>query len=297
MKLRADIPVLLALASLLPCVAHAGAWVQKKDGYYLKVSSSYLSSAREFNVDGDEVDILSGDTLLTDTSYRDISVGIYLEYGLTDRLTAVASLPFKVLRSRRTELSVVPGLTRDVDAETGGLADASLGLRYPIATAPFPVAVEGSVKLPLGYADRPDNGGPPLGTSHVDIEARLLAGVSLYPFPGYVTGGVGYRVKTGDLDDEIDFSIEGGASWKRLGARIGLGGSYSTGDPPDISRSEDGRVSSTVHITDQDVLMLTPGLSFSFNDEIALVAEAFHTLSGRNTVAGTTFALGVVYTQ
>lgn len=287
----------LAFLAAVPASARCGAWVQKQDSYYFKVSASYLSSTKELNSDGDEVRILSGDSLLTDTSYRDASVALYLEYGITGRLTAVASLPFKVLQSRRTELSTVPGLMREVEAENGGLSDASLGLRYPLATAPVPVAVQGTVKIPLGYDRQPDNGGPPLGSSRVDVEGRLLAGLSRYPFPGYLTGGVGYRVKTGDLDDELVFSVEAGASWKRVSGRVGLDGLYSTTDPPDLSRSDDGRISSTVNIANQDILKVTPGLELSLHDEISVVAEAFHMLAGRNTVAGTTYAIGVVYRQ
>jgi hypothetical protein len=281
----------------LPVDALAGAWLQKRDSYYFKVSASYLSSTKELNFDGDEVDILSGDTLLTDTSYRDAGVSLYLEYGVTDHLTFVGTLPFKVLRSRRTEVLSVAGIERPVEAVNGGLSDLSLGLRYPLRTGPLPVSVQGAVKLPLGYDNRPENGGPPLGSGRVDLEGLLLVGLSLYPFPGYMTGGAGYRVKTGNLDDEVIFSVEAGASWRRFMGRVGLDGLYSTSNPPNLAASGGGPVSSAVAVTNQDILKLTPGLSFSFSEEVSFVAEAFHILSGKNTVTGTTYSLGVVYRQ
>lgn len=281
----------------LPADGLAGAWLQKRDSYYFKVSASYLSSTKELNFHGDEVEILSGDTLLTDTSYRDVGVSLYLEYGLDDRLTVVGTLPFKVLTSRRTEVSRVAGLDREVEAVNGGFGDLSLGLRYPLLTGSLPVSVQGAVKLPLGYDNRPENGGPPLGSGRVDLEGLLLAGLSLYPFPGYVTGGAGYRVKTGDLDDEVIFSVEAGAEWRRLMARVGIDGLYSTSDPPNLAASGGGRVSSAVIVTNQDILKLTPGLSYSLSDEVSFVAEAFHILSGKNTVTGTTYSLGIVYRQ
>jgi len=284
-------------AACHPADVLAGAWLQKKDSYYFKVSASYLSSTRELNFDGNEVDILSGDTLLTDTSYRDVGVSLYLEYGLGDRLTVVGTLPFKVLTSRRNEVLSAAGLERPVEAVNGGLSDLSLGLRYPLRTGPLPVSVQGAVRLPLGYDNRPENGGPPLGSGRVDLEGLLLVGLSLYPFPGYMTGGAGYRVKTGDLDDEVVFSVEAGASWRRLMGRVGLDGLYSTSDPPNLAASGGGRVSSAVAVTNQDILKLTPGISFSFSDEVSLVAETFHILSGKNTVTGTTYSLGVVYRQ
>jgi hypothetical protein len=299
MNRRSRAIALAALAMLVcgPSAALGGAWVQKKNSYYFKVSSSYLFTEKELNFDGEEVDILSGEDRLTNTSYRDIGATLYLEYGLTDRLTVVGSLPFKVLRSRRTEVNDLIDLTRDIEVVNGGLSDFTLGLKYPLRVTPFPLSVYGAAKLPLGYDRNPANDGPPLGSGRVDLEGSLLAGVSLYPFPGYVTGGVGYRVRTGDLDDEMLFTIETGASWGRLMGRIGLDGLYSTGDPPNLAESEGSQVSSAVVVTNQDILKLAPGVMLSLSDEISLVFEAFHIIDGKNTVTGTTYAAGVVYQQ
>lgn len=286
-----------ALVAAAAPAAWGGAWVRESQSYYFKISASYLYTEKELNFDGEEVDILSGEELLTNTSYSDLGVNLYLEYGLTERLTAVATLPFKVLTSKRTEVSDVIDLRRDVEAVNGGLSDLALGLRYPLVVAPLPVSVQGDVKLPLGYDNQPANDGPPLGSGRVDLEGHLLAGLSLYPFPGYVTAGAGYRVRTGDLDDELLFNVEAGASWKRVMAKVGLDALYSTGDPPDLQRLDGGRVSSAVVVTNQDIIKLTPAVSFLLNNDIALVLEAFHVIDGKNTVTGTTWAAGVVYQQ
>ena len=289
--------VALTALALWPATALGGAWVQEKSSYYFKISSSYLFTETELNFDGQEVNILSGEDQLTNTSYRDIGAALYVEYGLTDRLTVVGALPFKVLRSRRTEVNDLIDLTRDIEVVNGGLSDLNVGLKYPLRMTPFPLSVYGAAKLPLGYDRRPENEGPPLGSGRVDLEGHLLAGVSLYPFPGYVTGGVGYRARTGDLDDEYLFSIEAGVSWGRLMGRIGLDGLYSTTDPPNLAELDARAVSSAVVVTNQDILKLAPGVTLSLTDEISLVAEAFHIIDGKNTVTGTTYAAGVVYQQ
>jgi hypothetical protein len=286
---------LLAAAAMGMAAApvQGGAWVQKKDSYYFKVAVSYLDSDRELNFNGDEVDILSGDTLSVDASYRDVTISTYLEYGITDRLTVVGTLPFKVLTSKRTQLSdLAADVRRDVDATTGGLGDLGLGLRYPLLTTPFPVSLQGTVKMPLGYDRSPENMGPPLGSGHVDVEAALLAGVSLYPFPGYITGSAGYRARGGELADELMFNIEGGVTWRRVMARFGADATYSTGDPPDLART-----SSSVVITEQDVVKVTPAVAVLLSDEISLVIEAFHTVDGKNTVTGTTWSAGIAFRQ
>jgi hypothetical protein len=278
--------------------AHGGAWVQKQDSYYFKVAVSYLDTDRELNFNGDEVDILSGDTLSIDASYRDLTISTYVEYGITDRITVVGTLPFKVLTSRRTQLSdLAPDIRRDIDATTGGLGDLGLGLRYPLLSAPFPVSLQGTVKLPLGYDRSPENMGPPLGSGHVDIEGALLAGVSLYPFPAYLTGGAGYRVRGGDLADEMVFNVEGGVTWRRIMARLGADATLSTADPPDLGQAGDGRASSSVVITEQDVVKITPAVAVLLSNEISLVFEAFHIVDGKNTVTGTTWSAGIAFRQ
>lgn len=273
--------------------AVAGAWVQPRDGYYFKLSTAWLDSGHEFNSDGEKVDILAGDPFVTDASYRDLTVGAYVEYGLTDRLTILGTLPFRVLSSRRTQSIASSSLSRDIDATTAGFGDLSLGARYPLHTGTIPVSVQGSVRVPLGYDRAPENGGPPLGSGRLDAEGRLLAGLSLYPFPGYLTGGVGYRFRGGDIDDELLFEAEAGATWGRISGRIGVSGVYSTGDPPELA----DEATSSVVITDQDILQLIPALGVRINDEISLVVEAFHIVDGRNTVAGTTWSAGVVFQQ
>jgi hypothetical protein len=281
------------ITAIAPGVAEGGAWVQPRDSYYFKLSAGYLDSDREFDFDGEEVDIFAGDETLSNATYRDLTVSAYLEYGLTDRLTLIGTLPFRVLTSERTETVAGAGIRRDIDATNGGFGDLTIGARYPLLTSQAPVALQGAVKLPLGYDENPDNGGPPLGSASVDVEGWLLAGLSLYPFPGYLTAGAGYRVKGGDVDDELLFSVEGGVTWRRVMARLGIEGLYSTAEPPDLSEG----VSSTVVVTDQDILKLTPALGLLLTEEISLVLEAFQIIDGKNTVSGSTWAAGVVFTQ
>jgi len=277
------------LAAALAPDATAGAWLQAPGAAYLKISGGYLYTEHEYDSEGDKIDILSREPLIQDAGYRDIAFTGYLEYGLADRLTLAASLPFKILTSTRTEITEFADLTRDIDVTNGGFSDLRAGLRYPLQTAPFPLSIQSDVKIPLGYDAHPDNTGPPLGTGKLDLDLGLLAGVSLWPVPGYAGASVGYRFRGGDLADEILFGAEIGAGAGRFAARVVLDGSYSTERPEPL----DG--SSTTTLTNQDVLKLLPAIEFSAAAGTAVVAEAYHVLSGRNTAAGTTWVLGLVH--
>ena len=47
-------------------------------------------------------------------------------------------------------------------------------------------------------------------------------------------------------------------------------------------------------VGDQDVYKILPTVSYSFGETFEITAEAYHTFAGRNTIAGTTYAVGIV---
>lgn len=86
-----------------------------------------------------------------------------------------------------------------------GIGDPKLHLRLGPALfgvrAPFPVALRGGVKLPLGEFTR-DAEIIPLSEGQTDWELMLELGHSFYPAPVYAMAWAGYRWRT--YNDEID---------------------------------------------------------------------------------------------
>jgi hypothetical protein len=281
----------------------AQAWVQPKDGYYFKVSGSVLHTNDEFNFEGDRQPIFAEDLSRRDTSFRDVSITGYLEYGLSNNLTLVATVPFKILTSKDTRTLAGQPIRR-TSATNGGLSDLFVSLRAPIVQGPLAMSLQGGIKLPLGYEKEPDNDGPPLGTGEIDAQIDLHAGHSLYPIPAYVSAGVGYRLRGGELHDEVSYSVEGGYTAGPVFLKLRFDGLQNVTDPPDLAGlivmtplPGGGGVTPTVVVGDQDVFKISPTVSYLFTESFSLTAEAFHTIAGKNTVAGTSFAVGVVYTR
>ena len=52
-----------------------------------------------------------------------------------------------------------------------------------------------------------------------------------------------------------------------------------------------GTVTTTVN---QDVFKLSPGIAVALTDEVRIAADVFHVVSGKNTVSGTTYSVGLV---
>ena len=291
------------LLSLVLCCtqARAGAWVQPHKGYYLKLSAGYLSTTREFNYQGKRLDILAEHPAFEDASFRDLDLTAYLEYGLTARLTLIATLPFKALRSARTA-RIGGGLVKAREqVHTTGAADLTLSLRHALLVSPVALSLQGGLKLPLGYENTPANKGPPLGTSEPDAEAWMLAGRSLHPWPLYVSAGLGYRRRRGPLHDEFLYAAEVGCTAGRLLFKLALDGRQNTATPPDIFGRTvvtplpgGGGALPDLVVGDQHIAQLSPALIYTLKPGLALQGEIRHAIAGKNTLSGTAFTLALV---
>jgi hypothetical protein len=288
-KAAAALPASIMLVSVLPSAGLSGAWVQKKGGYYLKLTAAHIYTTEEFDSAGNLRPIREGEPGIGNTSYRELYLFGYLEYGVAKRLTLVANLPFKIATSRRTELPGPGSPMRSVEVVTGGLSDLNVSARVLLFGTSAPVSVQAGAILPLGYDPSPPGQGAPLGSGKVDFEGLLLSGVSLWPIRAYLTGHAGYRIRGGsEFADQYLYQVEGGVTPGPWFAKVTLEGIYS-------ARKGAGGGSATIATTNQDVLKLIPTIAYRFDHRFALGAELIHTVSGKNTVAGTTYSVEVVF--
>ncbi len=288
-KLQVIVVTSILALSVFSAAAHAGAWVQKKNAWFFKLTGSYLYSTEEYDADGNLQTIREGEPGISETSYKELAATGYLEYGASDRFTIVANLPFKIVTTHRTEAPSPGAPTRSVEVVTGGLSDLLLGGRFLLFGTSTPLSIQGGVKLPLGYDTSPPDEGAPLGSGKVDVEGLVLAGMGIWPIRAYITGQAGYRLRGGnDISDEYLFQLEGGFTPGNWLIKATLDGVYSTGSHEDLG-------SSTVIVTNQDVLKVIPTIAYRVHYRLAIGAEVFHILSGKNTVAGTTYAVGIVF--
>ena len=300
--------ILLAATLLIAGSASAvfgGAWVQKKNQLYLKVSSRYLHTATWFNYRGERESILADFDYYQDTAYEQFALSTYVEYGLHRRLTIVAAADAVIARDHRTIVDVAYLDNARRVRSSSGLSDLELHLRIGILTdGPLILSLQPLVKVPLGYSTASDNDGPALGTGEVDVEGRLLAGTSFYPTPVYLSGEIGYRHRGGAVHDEIRFSAEAGLTLRRFLAKTEIRGIRNMETPPDIYGQSvitplpgGGGAVPIRPFGDQHVLTWINEAVFQLAAGLGISAQLSHTLSGTNTVGGTTVALGMVLTR
>jgi len=276
----------------------AGAWTQKKNGYYLRIYSTYLFATQEFSYQGESQELYEEQLAYKDSYFKDIGLIIYSEYGLTNSLTFVGELPFKSLTTKRTVASFYGG---DEIATTSGFADLGLFAKLAILENPLALSIQAGARIPLGYSREPQNNGPRLGSADMSYEGHIFLGSSFYPLPMYFSGSVGYRYRTGDLNDEVIFTGEIGYTLGPIFIKTYVEVLRNVVTPPDIYGQPivtplpgGGGVLPNIIIGDQHLTKVIPSITLNLGKSLGIQFEIIEPLTGRNSINGTTYSLGLV---
>ena len=286
---RPWIPLAAILLGSVPAQLHAGAWTQPPGGLYLKLAGLSFRSGEFLDAEGER---LARQEKPSTEELSDRNASVYLEYGVRERLTLVASLPYKRLVHTKKEVRFFESLDTTItriypDENESGFADLEMRLRWRLLQDPAVVSVTLGGKLPLGY-EMQEESNVPLGTGEIDGDTRLLVGKSLYPLPGYATGAIGYRKRGGIFSDELLYNLEAGFTYGNLLVKGVAEGVRTFGDC-----GATGAMG--MLIGDQNSLKLSPGVIWSFSERLEVGADLFYIASGCNTAAGTTYAVGLAF--
>jgi hypothetical protein len=187
-------------------------------GVYAKLSVNHYYTNYTFTNGGGLQRLPSG------TTFTDNNITLYLEYGITERLTVIGSVPYKWLRSTYNRLITKGDQTKEqrVTTHWNGFGDMELGLKYCFLTEPIVSSIQFLHKNAWLYSK--DERIPP-GNHQDDYELRLLFGKSLWPFPGYCGAEFGYRWRSQNPSDEYRYLLEFGiTATPKLSFRIKLDG-------------------------------------------------------------------------
>ncbi len=186
--------------------AHAGGpWPRKKNSGYAQLGFTYVGYNSFFNDAG---------TVTPMRRYvTDFTSQVYLEYGLTDRLTMMTNLPFKYVASGEDILNSDSTYFRDTvpNGSLFALSNVMLGLKYNI--------INKKVLFSAGFNAEAN-------VAKYDSLTTLRTGPSAWVFHPYLSVGssfvqgklytmldVGFRLRTNGYSHEADFNFELGYSW------------------------------------------------------------------------------------
>lgn len=196
------IPLLLFIILVIgdTSSALAGPWPQRKGQGFYKLGFSHVRANTYIEPNGNRIEI---------PTLADYTASLYGEYGLSDRLTVVAYIPFFQRLTLNRQVGRETGNVFFDGAETTRMADSDIGLRFGLFQRGGTVGSIGiTAGLPLGDTGHPN--GLYTGDGEFNQHLSLGIGHSFYPIPAYVAVQAGYNHRTRGFSDEARFEAEAG---------------------------------------------------------------------------------------
>ncbi|WP_020533918.1 hypothetical protein [Flexithrix dorotheae] len=256
-----------------------GGWLPGKGKGYFKFGQSALRAQYYYSLDGTLTDITTTSVYIS---------SFYGEYGFSERIAAIAYVPFffrttiNELRFRQSG-NVIPG------DELNSVGDMEFTLKYGIIQNK-PFVLSGS--LTLGIPTGKTMGGETQTLQTGDGEFnQLLKLEGSYSIPGtsaYLTATVGFNNRTKGFSDEFHIGIEGGYSFgkKFTGiVKVYNLSSFKNGTLPPTSNS--------LFSNNMEYLSITPELVYQANDKYGINAKASFAPAGKNVLAAPFYELGL----
>lgn len=282
--------------------ANAQAWTQSKGNAYVKLSRGFADADEQFDTDGNSVPYRDG---VEEDAFKDRSTYLYLEYGIAKNLTGIFVLPIKSVTVREPGSSMT----------TSGIGTLMFGTRVGLNKLfgldnPHRLAFNAFASIPAGFYR---NDSPSIGSGEAALQTVVSYGASLYPFPGYLQLGAGYKYRSSvfAFSKELDCSLndencsEGSESdfdneWllnAELGFSIGkyaliqlLGqGAYSNSAPVEVL-DPDNPFGSRQRYSKAGVGLIAYPI-----EGVGLSVQWFNTVGGRNTIKSTDLFVGLEY--
>lgn len=205
--MKKSLLLLIAVMSIQQIALAGGPWTKNQGTLFAKLSQWWLIFDEHYTDQG---------LLDPNVTTGVFNTSLYLEYGLTDRLTTVVNAPLlsrnymNNLRSRTTNEILVEGEAINT------LGDIDLSVKYAITPrkASIPVSATLTLGLPTGKTNQGKLQNLQTGDGEFNQMIRIDAGKSWQSesVSSYLTAYTGFNHRTNGFSEEI-----------RLGAEFGLG--------------------------------------------------------------------------
>jgi protein XagA len=142
-----SIVYIVLITSLTPSVLTAQAWTKSKGTGFYKLDFSSIQATDVYDTKGDVVPF---------RTLGNYTTSFYGEYGITNKITAIAYVPFFVrnvvneTKGRMTANVIEPGIVNN------NFGDVDLGLRFALPVKTFAMSLNLTFGLPTGDAKQAD---------------------------------------------------------------------------------------------------------------------------------------------
>lgn len=258
----------------------AGAWTQQKGKGYFQIGSQILRANQFYEPGGNKIDI---------TTLGDYTVTFYGEYGITNKLTVIGSLPV----FRRITLNRVEGINSGTELFGGdtknGISDFDIGVKYSIAKFGSTV-MSASLTIGIPVGDNKQKNG--LYTGDGEWNQQLSVGIGhSFSGPFYFSADAGFNNRVEGYSDEVRYNLEIGYSWEKFIFIMKANGVETLRNGVDAVLGGAGGL----FANNQQYLVFGPEIVYSFNESLGVNAGAVTATRAENVVSGIAYRVGVFF--
>ncbi|PWJ39163.1 hypothetical protein [Sediminitomix flava] len=277
--------ILSFLLSLSFSAMAGGPWPQKKGEGFYKLFQYWVIADQHYTDTG-EID--------PNVTTGFFSTNLYAEYGITDRLTAVAYLPLFVRTYYNNEVSATTGETLEPGDDFNSIGDIDLSFTYGIIRDRR-VVMSASVLLGIPSGQTGKGGLGILQTGDGEFNQMLKVdvgtGFKLGSLNMYSSAYAGYNNRTNDFSDEFRYGFEAGATfWNdKITAIARFTGieSMQNGSAPSLSEV------SSLFSNNQEYLAFSPEVAYNFSEKWGVSATYNTVFFGKLIMANPAYSVGV----
>ncbi len=258
----------------------AQAWPQAKKGGYYQLGFQMVRADQFYEPGGNLIDI---------QTLSDYVVSFYGEYGVTDKITVQAYVPFVERITLNRAVGEVTGFEFFEGDAVTGIADADVGARYAFFKKGNTVA-SAFLRLGLPIGESIQANGLQTGDGEFNQLLGVAVGHSFWPSPAYIMADAGYNNRTEGYSDELVLKVEGGYT---IGTNITLiarvRGLFS------MENGQDGNLGGTGGLYGNNQQYLTYGgdVMYAFAQGYGVLFGAEGATLAENVLAAPSFRLGV----
>ena len=256
-----------------------GGWTYVKGKGFVKISQNAIYGDRLFNPEGEVIDI---------TTIGYYATSIYAEYGLTDRITAVAYVPFFTRNTLNKTRFIQTGEEIPGD-ELNSFGDMDLSLKYGFLKTSEWV---GSATVLFGIPTGEPQGGETGILQSGDGEFNQMIRVDFSkPFgkAAWMTFYAGFNNRTNDFSDEYRY---GGEVGSRFGERFLLIGKLDVVQSL-FNGNADASQGGTIFSNNTEFVSPAVELSYELKNGLGFSLSAAGAFSAKNILAAPNFGVGV----
>lgn len=264
-----------------------GGWPQPKNGGYIKLAQWWVIADQHFT------DVGKIDPNITNGIFN---TSIYGEYGVTDRLTAIAYVPFFSRAFFNNTVSQTTGEIITPGEAINSFGDSEIYLKYGLITnKPIVLSATIGVGIPLGIDDGGTDNNLQTGDGEFNQIVRIDASTTykLGKLNAYASIYAGFNNRTKGFSDEWRYGIETGANLfkDKLTAILRLNGvsSLKNGDTTAFGNS------TSIFANNSEFVSFSPEIAYNITSKFGVSASVATALSGKIIFANPSYAVGVYF--